>query len=123
MAEDDMPQIPLVAGNSKTNTLYFIVLDLNIREIQTTNIVPIPDEFEYSFDYEGLFINQSSDIYTCSHMKRMGGESVFCKNYQVVIQNEKLRSQLVYEYRVYWTEKGLDSSQYFNYTVDVALVS
>jgi hypothetical protein len=52
-----MPQIPLVAGNSKTNSLYFIMLDLNARRIQTTNIVPIPDEFEYSFDYQGIFVN------------------------------------------------------------------
>ena len=79
-----MPQIPLVAGNDKTNILYFVVLDLNKREIQTTNIVPIPDEFEYSFDYEGLFINQSSDLYTCEHMKQKGLKSI-CKNYQVVI--------------------------------------
>ena len=55
-------------------------------------------------------------------MKKTGQKS-FCKNYQVVIQNEKLRSQLVYEYRVYWTERGLDSSQYFNYSVDVSLIS
>ena len=55
-------------------------------------------------------------------MKQKGLKSI-CKNYQVVIQNEKLRSQLVYEYRVYWTESGLDTSKYFNYQVDVSLIS
>jgi hypothetical protein len=47
----------------------------------------------------------------------------FCKNYQVVIQNEKLRSQLVYEYRIYWTPQGLPSSKYYNYKVNVVLIS
>jgi hypothetical protein len=59
-----MQEVPLIAGSDTSNNLYFLIMDLKNRKVKHSTFIQIPDEFEYSFDYEGLFLNQSSDVYT-----------------------------------------------------------
>mgnify|MGYP000574694941 CR=1 FL=1 len=73
-----MQEVPLIAGSENSNNLYMLILDLKTRKVKNSTFIQIPDEFEYSFDYEGLFLNQSSDVYC---LNKYNNEKTFAKNY------------------------------------------
>ena len=72
-----MQEVPVVAGSDSSSNLYILMLDLKNRKVLSSSFIWTPEEFDYTFDYEGLSLNQSTDIYQVINKK----QTSFCKNY------------------------------------------
>ena len=116
-----MQEVPVVAGSDNSSNLYLLMLDLKGRKVISSTYIQTPDGFDYTFDYEGLAINQSSETYKVESKKK----TLFCKNYQVSIQNEALNVLLIYEFRVSWSAPDSSDSvmsKDFKYNVSVSQI-